>query len=397
MAALSNADDKFELRVEEEAADSYSHLRTHLGGKEREREDGRGSARRLVLDRMVRLVLFEGAPSVAQCYSSLDSATTATGSWDTFTVELSPPPSPHQSTPTSPPRHSFKDAAPASQPPAKRRRPSPVLDGNPWDVTGSQFQDADESGAAPSRPANAAVSSSDSEPDSLEVARRRARRRSSSSPEIQALKQEDEDEGASKISALHLPLDHGKTQLTAHTQTGFMMPPPTQSRAGHSAVFRAEQSQPAVQPPHDVSFPSPPSAPLPDVSRNISDYTADDSYDATYADGVSLGAPPHLPWKVYHLTPLNELRKKLLNARGAPPPRVSVLATVNSFEQRDTANGKALTEVTLIDDSGQHAKLVLWGAAGIEIAKFIRRADIIYVDSAPSPLPNSILRSFPRD
>jgi len=165
-----------------------------------------------------------------------------------------------------------------------------------------------------------------------------------------------------------------------------MIPPPTQKRSRYSAVFRAQHSQPVLQPPHDdVSFAFAPSAPLFDVSRadTTVEYTADDSYDATDAEGASLGAPPHFPWKVYDLTPLNQLRKKLVNAstRGAPPPKVSVLAAVNSFEQRDTAKSK-LTEVTLIDDSGQHAKLAIWGAAGVEIGKVIQRADIVYVESA---------------
>ncbi|GAA5894211.1 hypothetical protein JCM8208_002378 [Rhodotorula glutinis] len=314
---------------------------------------------------MRRLVLFEGAPTIEQCYSSLDLDPQPTASWDTVAVDFSPPSDSHQPTLRSPRPASPAGQAPrpATQRPTVKPEPSsPPVGGNPWDVTASQFQDAVE--GSPLQAGRVGAAPVD-EPDSLEMSRRRTRRRSSSSPEVERSEQEDEGEGISR--------------------TSFMMPPPTQARSRYSAVFRAQHSQPVLQPPHDdVSFAFPPSAPFLDVSRadTTANYTADDSYDATFAEGASLGAPPHFAWKVYDLSPLNQLRKKLLQAstRGAPPPKVSVLAAVNSFEQRDTVKSK-LTEVTLIDNSGQHAKLAIWGAAGVEIAKVIQRADIVYVEN----------------
>ncbi|GAA6056411.1 hypothetical protein JCM3770_000689 [Rhodotorula araucariae] len=307
---------------------------------------------------MTRFVLFEGAPTVQQCYSSLDANAPPAGVWHAFTVELSPSPPLHQ--PTSRAPSSSLEAAwqgSATPPPAKkkRRRASPTPQQNPWDVTTSQFDDADEPPEAgvPSETADVIPSTQD-DADSLEMARRKMRRCSSSSPELQ----QDED-GASR--------------------TSFMMPPPTQTRSRYSAVYRMQQAQPAFQPQHEVSLPFPPTAPLPDVSRALTSYTTDDSYDATYADGISLGVPPHFGWKVYNLTRLDQLRRRLAKANRAPP-KISVLAAVNSYEQRETRAG-IVTEVTLIDDSGQHAKLVLWKAAGVEIAEVIRRGDIVYVES----------------
>ncbi|GAA5851292.1 hypothetical protein JCM9279_001094 [Rhodotorula babjevae] len=314
---------------------------------------------------MRRLVLFEGAPSIAQCYSSLNRAAQPAASWDTVTIDCSPPPSPHQPTPHSPqpaPPASSKSPAADAQPTIKPEPPSPGFNGDLWDRTASQFRDAPES--SPVQSERAPVLPVD-EPDSLELSRRRTRRRSTPSPEVEGPEQKDEGEGFSR--------------------TSFMMPPPTQNRSRYSAVYRAQHSQPVLPPPHDdVSFAFPPSAPLLDLSRadTTANYTADDSYDATYAEGASLGAPPQFAWKVYDLTRLNQLRKKLVNSsnKGGPPLKVSVLAAVNSFEQRDTAKSK-LTEVTLIDDSGQHVKLAIWGAAGVEIGNVIQRADIVYVDN----------------
>ncbi|KPV75915.1 uncharacterized protein RHOBADRAFT_52927 [Rhodotorula graminis WP1] len=310
---------------------------------------------------MRRLVLFEGAPTIEQCYSSLDLDHQPDTSWHIVTLDFSPP---HQPTLGAPRPASPASPAPrpaAQQPTIKPEATAPSAGGNPWDVTASQFQDAVE--GSPVQDARAGAEPEE-QPDSLELSRRRTRRRSSSSPEVERSEQEDEGEGVSR--------------------TSFMMPPPTQARSRYSAVFRAQHSQPVLQPPHDdVSFAFPPSAAFLDVSRDTTvNYTADDSYDPTYAEGASLGAPPHFAWKVYDLTALNQLRKKLVQAsvRGAPSSKVSVLAAVNSFEQRDTAKSK-LTEVTLIDDSGQHVKLAIWGAAGVEIGKVIQRADIIYVEN----------------
>ncbi|BGP37977.1 hypothetical protein JCM10449v2_001904 [Rhodotorula kratochvilovae] len=322
---------------------------------------------------MTRFVLFDGAPTIEQCYSSLGTNAAPAGAWHTFTVELSPSPPPHQSTSRSSPFTPEIAAQGLGTPPAaknKRRRSSPGSQQNPWDVTTSQFDDADEPHEVGVPPKEAAaVPSSDDEPDSLEMERRKVRRRSSSSPEVEP-EQEDEDDGTSRIS--------------------FMMPPPTQTRSRYSSVYRMQQSQPAFQPPHDVSFPFPPPAPLPDVSRAMTSYTADDSYDATYADGASLGAPPHFGWKVYNLSALDQLRKRLAKAKGAST-KVSVLAAVNSFERRETRAG-FVAEVTLIDDSGQHVKLVLWKAAGVEIAKVIRPGDIVYVESVTLKEYNNALQ-----
>ncbi|GJN88555.1 hypothetical protein Rhopal_001521-T1 [Rhodotorula paludigena] len=172
----------------------------------------------------------------------------------------------------------------------------------------------------------------------------------------------------------------------------YMMPPPTQTRRYSEVHHPLQQSAPTAQPPHDVSFPFPPTAPLPDISHVTSAYTTDDSYAATgMAGDVSIGAPPFFGWQVYNIVPLNQLRKKLAKNSKGPPPKASVLAAVLSWEQQETSKG-LITQVVLMDDTSQSVTLVLWKAAGVEITKAIRRGDIIYAEALKVSEFNKVLQ-----
>lgn len=153
------------------------------------------------------------------------------------------------------------------------------------------------------------------------------------------------------------------------------MPPPTQRRR-QSMLF-----SPHTQPAHDITTSTfPPTARIADHTAST-DFYGDESYDATYSmGGISLGPPPQFSWQVHQLVALDQLRGRLANQKKRFA-KVSVLACVLTFEKRDTKVG-SLTEVVLVDSTGQTATLVLWKEAGDEIARVIQRGDVIFGDSA---------------
>ena len=214
VAPLAHTGDELEPRVEQEAADSYAHLSSHGRGRVWERAEREGDRLAPRRSHMRRLVLFEGAPSAAQCYSSLDLDLQPAASWHTLAIDLTLPASPHQPTPSSPPPRPPASAAPpptARQPTIKPEPSSPAVGGNPWDVTASQFHHAVEGSPVQDERATAAR---EEEPDSLELSRRRTRRRSSSSPELERSEQEDEGEGVSRTSASAPPASTLRRPLT---------------------------------------------------------------------------------------------------------------------------------------------------------------------------------------
>lgn len=159
--------------------------------------------------------------------------------------------------------------------------------------------------------------------------------------------------------------------------TGVMLPPPTQRRR-RSTLF------PPSQTANDITTSTfPPTAPLPDITAASTDFYGDDSYAATQSiGGISLGPPPQFSWHVHQLVPLDQLRGRLANQKKRYA-KFSVLACVLTFDKRDTKVG-SLTEVVLVDSTGQTATLVLWKESGDEIARVIQRGDVIFVESACS-------------
>ncbi|BGP22825.1 hypothetical protein JCM10295v2_001716 [Rhodotorula toruloides] len=153
-----------------------------------------------------------------------------------------------------------------------------------------------------------------------------------------------------------------------------MLPPPTQRRR-QSMLF------PPTQSARDLTTSTfPPTAPLADITGTSTDFYGDTSYDAT-PGGISLGPPPQFSWHLYQLVPLDQLRGRLANQKKRYP-KVSVLACVLTFEKRDTKVG-SLTEVVLVDSTGQTATLVLWEEAGDEIARVIQRGDVVFAENLP--------------
>ncbi|BGO89616.1 hypothetical protein JCM10020v2_001248 [Rhodotorula toruloides] len=153
-----------------------------------------------------------------------------------------------------------------------------------------------------------------------------------------------------------------------------MLPPLTQRRR-RSTLF------PPTQTANDITTSTlPPTAPLPDITAASTNCYGDDSYAATQSiGGISLGPPPQFSWHVHQLVPLDQLRGRLANQKKRYA-KFSVLTCVLTFDKRDTKAG-SLTEVVLVDSTGQTATLVLWKESGDEIARAIQRGDVIFVEN----------------
>ncbi|GAA5953535.1 hypothetical protein JCM21900_006194 [Sporobolomyces salmonicolor] len=194
---------------------------------------------------------------------------------------------------------------------------------------------------------------------------------------------ENEEEGAKpqmekrpgKRVRISLPEEEPEDEASTSRFT-FMLPPPTQSQRRRFSRFAAA-SQPIHQPPHDVSYPFPPTAL--DNTNQSTTFIKDDSYASTFGGGMSIGAPPRFPWKISSIVKLDKLRNRL-----RPPsnnrdrdPEVSVLGAVSDVSRKDTSAGP-VTEITIEDETGGLAKAVIWGDAGDELGTAIRRGDVIY-------------------
>ncbi|BGP06057.1 hypothetical protein JCM10049v2_001876 [Rhodotorula toruloides] len=302
---------------------------------------------------MPRWIVFDGAPAVKLLLETVDAPSLPASGWQTFTFRLAPPSSPRSTSKgvrvgQVAERHGtagngsvggLKGAGEAAQ---------------VWNVTSSQFADADVSRRGEEAQA---VPSSELDEDTFLRVRKRPRRRSTPSQESsEPVKEEarDDFEGESRMSV--------------------MLPPPTQRRR-RSTLF------PPSQTANDITTSTfPPTAPLPDITAASTDFYGDDSYAATQSiGGISLGPPPQFSWHVHQLVPLDQLRGRLANQKKRYA-KFSVLACVLTFDKRDTKVG-SLTEVVLVDSTGQTATLVLWKESGDEIARVIQRGDVIFVEN----------------
>ncbi|KAL7342443.1 DNA-Apurinic or apyrimidinic site lyase [Rhodotorula toruloides] len=302
---------------------------------------------------MPRWIAFDGAPTVKLLLETVDATSSPCSAWQTFTFRLAPPSSPR----------STSKGVRAGQDEGRRgtaddgRTGGQQGAGEPaqvWDVTSSQFADADISRRGDEAEA---VPPSETDEDTLLRVRKRPRRRSTPSQESsEPVKEEarDDFEGESRMSV--------------------MLPPLTQRRR-RSTLF------PPTQTANDITTSTlPPTAPLPDITAASTNCYGDDSYAATQSiGGISLGPPPQFSWHVHQLVPLDQLRGRLANQKKRYA-KFSVLTCVLTFDKRDTKAG-SLTEVVLVDSTGQTATLVLWKESGDEIARAIQRGDVIFVEN----------------
>ncbi|GAA6061782.1 hypothetical protein JCM10212_001388 [Sporobolomyces blumeae] len=116
--------------------------------------------------------------------------------------------------------------------------------------------------------------------------------------------------------------------------------------------------------------------------------TVDDSYSSTAdhsGSDVSMGPPPNLPWQISSLTKLSQVRSRFMahrvsSAPGGQPyshPIVSVLGAISSVVGKDTSAGR-VTEISFEDDSGACVRIVSWGDQGDELARAIRIGDVVF-------------------
>lgn len=149
---------------------------------------------------MPRWIIFDGAPAVKLLLETASQDAPPRSAWQTFSFRLAPPSSPRS---TSRNEHDEELAggrrttrARAGDGTGRADEPAQV-----WDVTTSQFADADLSRQ---REEADVVRSSDTDEDTLARLRKRPRRRSTPSPEpSEEVKEEaqDEYEGESRMSA----------------------------------------------------------------------------------------------------------------------------------------------------------------------------------------------------
>ncbi|BGP30090.1 hypothetical protein JCM10296v2_001842 [Rhodotorula toruloides] len=302
---------------------------------------------------MPRCIAFDGAPTVKLLLETVDAASPPRSAWQTFTFRLAPPSSPR----------STSKGGRGGQDVGRRRTAGEGRGGGQqgagepaqvWDVTSSQFADADISRQGDEAEA---VPSGETDEDTLLHVRKRPRRRSTPSQESwEPVKEEagDDFEGESRMSVI--------------------LPPPTQL-GRRSTLF------PPTQNAHEFTTSTfPPTAPRPGITAASTDFYGDDSYAGTQSiGGISLGPPPQFSWHVHQLVPLDRLRGRLANHKKRYS-KFSVLACVLTFDKRDTKVG-SLTEVVLVDSTGQTATLVLWKESGDEIARVIQRGDVIFVEN----------------
>ncbi|GAA5905397.1 hypothetical protein JCM5296_003706 [Sporobolomyces johnsonii] len=297
---------------------------------------------------MPRFILFDGAPTLAECLASENQPNRPPRCWQTFELALPAAP-PTRSTgpppPTPPPEASqFQDAETQPKNMLGEEEEVPA-----WaDRTSSQFADADTSGEG-ERPEGRKELVPDSQ-DEEEVFNGQVEERSG------------------KRARISLPEDEPDEEASSSRFT-FMLPPPTQSQRRRSSRFPA-----ASQP---ISYPFPPTAP--DTTNQSTTFIEEDSYASTFGGGLSIGAPPRFPWKISSIVKLDKLRSRL-----RPPsnnrdrdPEVSVLGAVSDVSRKDTSVGP-VTEITIEDETGGLAKAVIWGDAGDELGTAIRRGDVVY-------------------
>lgn len=149
---------------------------------------------------MPRWIVFDGAPAVKLLVETANQAATPRSAWQTFCFRLAPPSSPRS---TSRNEHIGELAGKrgTSSDGAHERVGQVDEPAQLWDVTTSQFADADLSRQ---RDEADAVPSSETDEDTLARLRKRPRRRSTPSPEpSEEIKVEahDEYEGESRMSA----------------------------------------------------------------------------------------------------------------------------------------------------------------------------------------------------
>ncbi|GAA5921989.1 hypothetical protein JCM1841_000723 [Sporobolomyces salmonicolor] len=208
-----------------------------------------------------------------------------------------------------------------------------------------------------------------------EAAKTQMEKRPAKRVRISLPEEEPEDEASTSRFSASCLLSLSVSAADA-SATAFMLPPPTQLQPHRSSRFPAA-SQPIHQPPHDVSYPFPPTAL--DNTNQSTTFIRDDSYASTFGGGMSIGAPPRFPWKISSIVKLDKLRNRL-----RPPsnnrdrdPEVSVLGAVSDVSRKDTSAGP-VTEITIEDETGGLAKAVIWGDAGDELGTAIRRGDVVY-------------------
>ncbi|GAA6020084.1 hypothetical protein JCM11491_006389 [Sporobolomyces phaffii] len=277
---------------------------------------------------MTRFILFNGAPTVTQCVASQRRSLDPLR-WDTTVVDWS---------------QSCLNISAAPTRPAS-------------DSGRSQFEDAPEHEPAP-----------ESEPDpTRDVAKRR--KTSHARPQHASVLLDGDGENSMCQSFFMFPppsqprptavrpLDVGDATTTSHNDSTFL-------RHDLASILLAS-------PPH-ASVGRPP--PSPSERSDASAASSSSSLE------LSIGAPPALPWAIYDLTKLDQLRTRLAHAGAggdSDSAVVSVLGVVVSVDVKETSRAR-LAEVVLGDETGGHGKVIAWGQEGDELNAALRVGDVVY-------------------
>ncbi|GAA5885479.1 hypothetical protein JCM6882_009637 [Rhodosporidiobolus microsporus] len=304
---------------------------------------------------MPRFILFDGAPTLAQCLHTEKLPANSRGRWRTFSVDLPPTrsTSPHLARTTSDEevKHDEEDEDASKQ----RRTGLTTSQDEEVEPRASQFADADTTGlfSAARKPDIVPSSQPNEDEDDVDRPTKRARRNEWHAEE----ENEDEDEA------------------NTTKNTSVFLPAPSQNLSRHLLHRRFQLSQAAsLLSQNNRSSRSHRLSHLAEVS-NASTIFSDDggtSFDATYAaEAASMGTPPNFAWKVHQLISIGQLRNRI-------GKQVSILAAVVDYRASDEGS-RAPSTVTLIDHSGQTAKLVLWKHVGRQVTEAIQTGDILFI------------------